>query len=139
MKIMTAGAGFVAEHLPYARINDRFDLSSKQIGTILDSYTPDVLINCMGKTGRPNVDWCEANKEETAAANVALPIILAQACAKRGIHLIHIGSGCIYFGPSPHAKKVFDAEDEEYMDIEPGWKEDDFANPKSFYSKTKYS
>lgn len=136
---MTAGAGFVSEHLPYARINDRFDLSSKQIDAILDTHAPDVIVNCIGKTGRPNVDWCESHKEETAAANIALPILMAEACAKKNIHLIHIGSGCIYFGPSPHAHKFFDVEDEEYLDTEPGWQEDDFANPKSFYSKTKYA
>jgi dTDP-4-dehydrorhamnose reductase len=139
MKIMTAGAGFVSDHLPYPKIKDRFDLSSKQIDAILDSYAPDVIVNCIGKTGRPNVDWCELHKEETAAANIALPILLAEACAKKSIHLIHIGSGCIYFGQSPHAHKFFDVEDEQYLDSEPGWKEDDFANPKSFYSKTKYA
>lgn len=125
MNIFTVGAGFVADHLNYQKIVERFDTSSKQIEHLLDIYKPDVLINCIGKTGRPNVDWCEANKETTASTNTALPILLAEACAKKSIHLIQIGSGCIYFGESPHADSA--------------WREDDFANPKSYYSKSKYA
>jgi 3,5-epimerase/4-reductase len=139
MKIITLGGGFASEHLPFPRILDRIDTSSKQIGAILDANKPDVLVNCVGKTGVGNVDWCEANKEVTATTNAALPILLADECQKRSIHLIHIGSGCIFYGESPHAKQVFDAEDEEYMYVEPGWKETDFANPAGFYSKTKYA
>lgn len=124
MKIMTAGMGFVSDHLSYSKINERFDFSSKQIESVIDIYKPDVIINCVGKTGRPNIDWCELNKEETAITNIAFPILLAEVCAKKSIHLIHIGSGCIYFGNSHNSK---------------GWNEEDFANPKSFYSKTKYA
>src|SRR5579885_1102140 len=103
MKVLTLGQGFVADHLPYPNINVRLDTSSKAIDFFLDTYKPSVLINCIGKTGRPNVDWCESNREITAATNTALPILLAESCAKKGVHLIHIGSGCIYFGPSPRA------------------------------------
>lgn len=138
MKIISIGAGFVSEHLPYEKISKRI-YSLYDVHSMLEECKPDVIINCIGKTGRPNVDWCESHKEETAFANTALPIMLADACKSFGVHLIQIGSGCIYFGPSPNAKRVFDVEDEEYMDWEPGWKEDDFANPKSFYSKSKYA
>ncbi len=138
MKVISIGAGFVSEHLPYQIVRDRIE-SYIDLNNIFDKYSPDVVINCIGKTGRPNVDWCESHKEETAFANTAIPIMMAEKCAKEGAHLIQIGSGCIYFGPSPNAREIFDAEDEEYMNIEPGWKEDDFANPKSFYSKSKYA
>ena len=138
IKIFTLGRGFVSEHLPYHVINQRI-ASAADVDEVINELKPDVLINCIGRTGRPNVDWCESNKEATAFANTAVPIMVADACAKRGVHLIQIGSGCIYFGPSPNAHKFFDCEDEEYIDIEPGWKEEDFANPKSFYSKSKYS
>lgn len=154
MKISIAGAGFVSDHLPYAKIGNRFEYSSKQIENILDIEKPDVLINCIGKTGRPNVDWCEVNKEETASANVVFPILLAEICAKKSIHLIHIGSGCIYFGESPNFYYTQNdgspIPDVNYSTqsfsllmptkkIDTGWKENDFANPKSFYSKTKYA
>lgn len=137
MKIFTIGAGFVADHLPYPRIDVRFDLSIKHIENILDNYKPTVLINCIGKTGRPNIDWNESNRESTASTNVALPIILAEVCAKKGIHLIQIGSGCIYFGQSPNY--YIKRHGDTYYNEDSGWKEDDFANPISYYSKSKYA
>jgi 3,5-epimerase/4-reductase len=135
MRILTLGKGFVADHLPYERISERVSLDWITINSLLDKYHPDVLINCIGKTGRPNVDWCESHKEETSAINTALPIMLAGACSKHRIHMIHIGSGCIYFGQSPHC-----VADESGRVVEDwGWKETDFANPESYYSKSKYA
>ncbi len=137
MMILKIGKGFVSEHLPYNLIDSRLDASSKLIDTLLDTHKPDVLINCIGKTGSPNIDWCEANKPITALTNTAIPILLAEACAKKSIHLIQIGSGCIYFGQSPNIS-VATNYGRDYV-IDNGWKETDFANPKSFYSKTKYA
>lgn len=131
MKIISIGAGFVSEHLPYENISRRI-LSGEDVDHILVTHKPDVLINCIGKTGRPNVDWCESNKEETAFANTAVPLLLARGCRERGVHLIQIGSGCIYFGGSPYKGEISGAKD-------PGWREDDLANPKSYYSKSKYA
>lgn len=132
MKVLTLGGGFVADHLPYQKTTERFSLSKGYIISVLENYKPDVVVNCLGKTGRPNVDWCEANKGATASGNVTLPLLIAEACADLGIHMIQIGSGCIYFGPSPYKGHTSAAKD-------PGWRETDFANPESFYSKTKYA
>lgn len=131
MKVLTLGSGFVADHLPYEKFSHKM-ISPEDIYDMLGSKTPDIVINCIGKTGRPNVDWCETHKEETAFANTALPIMLAEVCAKKNVHLIQIGSGCIYFGQSPYKGHTSYA-------VDPGWKETDFANPASFYSKTKYA
>jgi len=136
MKILTIGNGFISEHLNYELIPDRLEYNINQIENILDKYKPDVLINCIGKTGRPNIDWCESNKLETTITNTALPILLAQACNKKSIHLIHIGSGCIFFGPSPYVERAGYMQ-EFFYDY--GWEETDFANPQSYYSKTKYA
>lgn len=136
MKICVIGNGFIADHLNYIKFNDYFPVDSGYISNFLDTNKPDVVINCIGKTGRPNIDWCESNKEITTLTNVALPILLAEQCAKRSIHMIHIGSGCIFFGQSPNINKSILNPDIVHDD---GWKENDFANPKSFYSKTKYS
>ena len=146
MKVLTIGNGFVADHLPYEKINERLYLDDSFVRFILDHFKPDVLINCIGKTGRPNVDWCETHKEETASANVAIPVMLAQECQKKSIRLIQIGSGCIYFGKSPRADLVYNMNHATWAEVvhdhqlvDPGWREEDFANPKSFYSKTKYA
>lgn len=154
MNVFTIGGGFVSDHLNYPKIKDRVELSEKLIHTLIDTYKPDVLINCIGRTGSPNVDWCEANKEIVASTNTALPIMLAEACAKHSIHLIQIGSGCIYFGESPNAVYVHPAgaitvptsqegfnwyHSQKLVKHDTGWKETDFANPKSFYSKSKYA
>jgi len=142
MKIFTLGNGFIGKHLKYPILTERVELNSHYIENLLDKYKPDVLINCIGKTGRPNIDWCESNKEITAATNVALPILLAEVCKKKSIHMIQIGSGCIYFGDSPYMKYDCGCDEPclcESNKIDSGWKEDDFANPQSFYSKTKYA
>lgn len=170
MKVFTLGSGFVADHLPYPVVKKRLPLADDWIDSILGAFEPDVLINCIGKTGSPNVDWCEKNKEDTMNGNVTIPLLLADYCKINNVHLINIGSGCIYFGESPNFHyvqgdgspmpdpiKTYSLGDPNYQPwraqtytqsfsmvmpakkIYDGWKETDFANPQSFYSKTKYS
>jgi dTDP-4-dehydrorhamnose reductase len=153
MKVFILGQGFVADHLPYPVIKKRLPLAYDWIDSILSAYEPDVLINCIGKTGRPNIDWCELHKEETMNANVTLPLLLADYCKNNNVHLIQIGSGCIYFGESPHKNPYLTERHDNTVKPEDynryfyaafeladsGWEETDFANPQSFYSKTKYS
>ena len=76
---------------PKADIADQASVSR-----ILDAEKPDVVINAAGKTGRPNVDWCEDHKMETMRSNVTGPLVLLEECAKRNIYWVHLGSGCIY-------------------------------------------
>lgn len=90
---------------PSADIADR-----EAVSQILEREKPDVVINCAGKTGRPNVDWCEEHKEETIHANVLGPLVLQEECSKRGIYWVHMSSGCIYEGDNDG--KGFDEEDE---------------------------
>ncbi|MDD4318789.1 MAG: sugar nucleotide-binding protein [Candidatus Peribacteraceae bacterium] len=68
------------------------------VAAILDTEKPDVVINAAGKTGRPNVDWCEDHRMETLRSNVTGPLTLLEECGKRGIYWVHLGSGCIYAG-----------------------------------------
>ena len=144
MKIMSIGGGFVSEHLSYDKIPERITTDSDSIDQILRNHKPDVLINCIGRTGRPNIDWCESHKEETSYTNTVIPIRLAEACARFGTHLIQIGSGCIYFGQSPNSyqrKDIVDITGRDYFTWveDRGWVETDFANPKSYYSKSKFA
>lgn len=71
---------------------------SRAVVDILNMEKPDVVINCAGKTGRPNVDWCEDHKEETIHSNVIGPLVLVEECGKRDVYLVHIGTGCVYSG-----------------------------------------
>lgn len=81
----------------------------------------DVVINCAGFTGRPNIDECEVKRRETVLANIALPAMLSRAAEECGRVLVHISSGCIYEGDNGGA----------------GWREEDEPTPHSFYSKSK--
>ena len=94
------------------------------VAQVLDDEKPDVVINAAGKTGRPNIDWCETHKIETVRSNVTGPLVLLQECSKRGIYWVHLGSGCIYEGDNGGG----------------GFTEDDAPNFfGSFYSRTKAS
>jgi len=140
MKVVTIGNGFIASHLPYEIANWRITTDEQNLELFFREYKPDVIVNCTGFCGRPNVDQCEVQKSKTYMANVVVPAVLAQECEARGVRMIHIGSGCIYFGESPNKQTICElAEDSEPYEEDIGWKETDFANPKSYYSKTKYA
>lgn len=110
----------------------------------LDDKKPEIVINAAGITGRPNIDWCEDHKLETIAGNVTVPLNILQACGEREIYWVHFGSGCIFQGDGPNGRG-FSAQgarppmtDTVGQGPATGWKEDDKANPPSFYSWTKY-
>ena len=125
---MIIGNGWIGNRLlekyPDMRMSIEIFETPKQLAAMLDREEPDAVINCAGITGKPNVDWCETHQIETAVGNTQFPIMLAQGCAERGIHLTHLGSGCIFYGPPPQPQ---------------GWLENDYANPVAYYSKTKYA
>ena len=58
----------------------------------------DLLVNCAGYTGKPNVDACELARADTLLGNVTLPLTIAHACAETGTPWGHISSGCIFSG-----------------------------------------
>jgi dTDP-4-dehydrorhamnose reductase len=126
MKMLIFGHGYIAgkfkDHFAGAQISDvrLEDLSA--VKAELERVKPDVVVNCAGKTGRPNVDWCEDHKGETLFGNVTAPLILARACEELGVYMVHIGSGCVYEGYNEGK----------------GWSEDDEPNfSGSYYSRTK--
>lgn len=84
--------------------------SEKEAVELLEKESPGVLVNCAGKTGKPNIDWCETHKRETLEANSLMPLWLALACEKKSVKLVQIGSGCIYQGNNNG--KGFSEEDE---------------------------
>lgn len=85
----------------------------------------DVLINCSGYVGKPNVDVCEDNKEQCIKSNIMLPERISEFCSNLMIKYVHVSSGCIYNGYD----KEFTEEDEPNFT---------FNNDKySFYSGSK--
>jgi 3,5-epimerase/4-reductase len=95
------GNGFlgnrIGKHLGYEVMGQEV-IDVKGISAVLDTIKPTVVVNAVGITGRPNIDWCEDHKPDTLLGNVAAPIVLASLCVQRGIHFVHLGSGCIYQG-----------------------------------------
>ena len=128
MKRLFFGAGYLGQRLTQAiegAVLSRVDITdARAVEAELRAHRPDAVINTAGKTGRPNVDWCESHPIETGRSNVTGPLVLAEQCAQAGVYLLHLGSGCIFYGDSPTPG---------------GWREDDFANPTSLYSRTKYA
>lgn len=128
MKVLLfGGKGYIAGKLlpafPGALTPD-IDIADQQaVSQVLDELKPDVVINTAGKTGRPNVDWCEDHKIETVRSNITGPLVLLEECLARNIYFVHIGSGCIYQGDNEGR----------------GFTEDDEPNfTGSFYSLTKF-
>jgi dTDP-4-dehydrorhamnose reductase len=124
--LVFGGRGYLGkqflEHLPGALPGEADIADPHAVAEELDRSRPDVVINAAGKTGRPNVDWCEDHKLETVRSNVTGPLVLLEECAKRGIYWVHLSSGCMYEGDN--AGK--------------GFSEDDPPNfTGSFYSRSK--
>jgi len=69
------------------------DLSA--MSKVFDDFQPTRVINCAGKTGRPNVDWCEDHRDETVMANVVGTLMLAHLCHERGVHMTNMATGCM--------------------------------------------
>jgi dTDP-4-dehydrorhamnose reductase len=93
-----------------------------QVRQALREHRPDVVINCAGRCGSPNVDWCEDHRTETLHSNVTGALVLLEACQSQGAYLVHMSSGCIYTGDKGGK----------------GFSEDDAPNfAGSFYSRTK--
>lgn len=110
----------IAEKLNY-RLSKINVLCETAVEQTLENIKPDVVINAVGKTGNPNIDWCEIHKEETFMSNVVAAANLGITCHVKGIYFVHIGSGGIYSGNK-----------------ENGYKEDDEPNfYEQTYAKTK--
>jgi dTDP-4-dehydrorhamnose reductase len=128
MKILIIGKGWLggkcASAWPDAIISEKIIADEKDVLALIDVHHPDAILNAAGVVGKPNVDWCETHQLETIAGNTVLPITIASACQKRGVYLLHIGTGCIFYGASPHGGP---------------WTENDAGNPVAVYSKSKYA
>ncbi|MFH1947257.1 MAG: sugar nucleotide-binding protein [Candidatus Magasanikbacteria bacterium] len=129
MKILIIGRGYVGQRChnawPDSVLDDKHVETKQDVLDLLDEHKPDAVLNAAGVRGKPNVDWCEDHQIETILGNTVLPIIIAEACQEKQVYLLHIGSGCVFYGDSPHEDKA--------------WREDDPANPEVIYSRSKYA
>lgn len=122
--ILVLGNGYIGRRLANyldAVVSSSNLFSLQEIREEINRYNPDVVINCCGKTGKPNIDWCESHKEDTMFSNVTLPLMIHRVCSETGKYLVHIGSGCVYNGVGG----------EVFSETDPP----NFSG--SFYSKTK--
>jgi 3,5-epimerase/4-reductase len=76
-------------HATKVRMEDKAGMSE-----VFDEFRPTRVINCAGKTGRPNVDWCEDHRVETVRSNVIGTLLLAELCHEKGVHLTNVATGC---------------------------------------------
>lgn len=101
--LIWGGNGWIAGHLysllqsqgrtvatTTARMEDREGVMQE-----LDRVKPTHVLNCAGVTGRPNVDWCEDNKQATIRSNVIGTLNLADCCFVLGIHITVFATGCM--------------------------------------------
>ena len=97
-----------------------------QIGFELDLIKPTHVLLTAGKTGVPNVDWCETHKHETLETNTIGTAVVFSECERRKIHCTYLGTGCIY----EYTK--------EQTPTDKGFSELDEPNfTGSYYSKTR--
>lgn len=130
MKILIVGNGYIAKRCARAwsdAVHDPARIYSKvAVLALIEKHQPDAVLNAAGVRGKPNVDWCETHQLETIVGNTKLPILIAEACQEKNVYLLHIGSGCIFYGDSPHPDKK--------------WRENDMGNPTEVtYSRTKWA
>lgn len=106
-------------------INDKSNYSystlditdKKSVELLFHSFKPEVVINSAAMT---NVDGCEDEKEKCFDINVKAVQTLCDLCEEFNSHLIHVSTDFI-----------FDGQDGPY-------KEEDVANPLSYYGTTKH-
>lgn len=87
----------------------------------------ELIINCSGYTGAPNVDACENNKQDCWFWNVVVPKNIALAATTHMIPVFNISSGCIYDG----YEKEYTEQDTPNFGL--------FSDRSSYYSKTKHA
>ncbi len=136
MKILLLGKGFVGNRL-FNFLKDSFDVQIFDKSTldytdrlifkkILSDNSYNVVINCSGYTGSPNVDACEKEKEKCLFYNVSIPVQIARICDDQNVKFINISSGCIYTG----YEKEFTEKDEPNFGMH--------STISSYYSFTKH-
>lgn len=107
MVLLLGSSGYVGDAVKQALTNESIDFICKSIRYPLDKQDfqrtllkekIEVVINCAGYTGVPNVDACELpeNKQLCIEANAFLPAQIMEVCNDAHVKMVHVSSGCIY-------------------------------------------
>ena len=115
--ILILGKGFIGERLQKelnCRITDAFIKSYQDADRLVKQYRPKIIINCIGMTGKSNVDDCELDIDGVLLGNSFIPVILAEVALRNNIKLVHISSGCI-FNYDYKKNKPIDEKSEDYF------------------------
>lgn len=129
MKYLIFGYGYMAHKFLHKlgeenAVIDKADIGNiSQVREAFEKHEPDVIINCAGKTGKPNIDWCEDHKEDTLYSNVTGPLVLLKVAIENDVRMVHLGSGCVYQGGVEKEYKETDIPDSKFI--------------PSYYSRTK--
>jgi 3,5-epimerase/4-reductase len=107
MKILLFGStGFIGSQLKEALLKRGHEIADPRIEIrnldevkkAFEEVKPDWAINATGKTGTPNVDWCETHPVETLGVNVGGSLNIASVGFSAGARVAQISSGCVYEG-----------------------------------------
>ncbi len=119
-KILIFGSGFIGNKLKEGlgcQISDKKIFSFEDAEKEIKKYRPEIIINCVGYTGKINIDHCELNKDKTFSANLFVPVILGELAFRYKLKLIHISSGCIYNYDYGKDKPVSEAKPPDYFEL----------------------
>ena len=98
MILLLGGTGYIGQafirrfeekEVPYHTVS-REDLDYTNFNRMIyylkeNARNFDVLINCAGYVGKPNVDACELHKEESIQGNVLFPQMISGICSGMNI------------------------------------------------------
>ncbi len=101
-RVLIFGHGWLGStwsgRLPDVVVTDADIADAHAVEEAFDAVRPDRVVNAAGKTGHPNVDALEGEPALAYRSNVIGPLVLATSCRRRGIHMTHLSSGCVYTG-----------------------------------------
>lgn len=81
--------------------------SPDAVSRLLDDVCPDRVVSLVGRTHGPGystIDYLEqpGKLTENVRDNLFAPVVLGKECAARGLHLVYMGTGCIFTYDSDH-------------------------------------
>lgn len=124
-RVLIYGHGFIGQKMLGAFTNvvlGSADIARRrELDSELERLQPDVVINCAGRTGFPNIDWCERHRRSTWYSNAVGAQTLGAACQHNRVFLVHLSSGCMFHSETPGQV----------------WRETDRPRAFNFYTESK--